>query len=295
MKKTSVFYIARLSNMLKMKSFYLLSLLSFSLLGLAQEKKDLALQESNDYVYQANELIGDNEFVSAEMEYRKAISKKPNNAVASYDLGNAYYENEQFDEALLRHTEAVEFAETKEQKHQAWHNIGNTLMKGKKCQEAVESYKNALRNDPTDDETRYNLGLAKECAKKQQQEEEDKKQDDEKKDEDKDKEEKDGEDENEKDDGKQEENEEKENEDQQNQDQGEDEKDENGNPKDQEQEQDKEGKPEDDKQPQQKPGQLSPQQIKNLLEAMNNQEQKVQEKINAQKTKGVKVKTDKDW
>ncbi|NNL61057.1 MAG: aerotolerance regulator BatC, partial [Flavobacteriaceae bacterium] len=51
----------------------------------------------------------------------------------------------------------------------------------------------------------------------------------------------------------------------------------------------------DKQQPQQKPGQLSPQQIKNLLEAMNNQEQKVQEKINAQKTKGVKVKTDKDW
>ncbi|NNK27150.1 MAG: tetratricopeptide repeat protein [Flavobacteriaceae bacterium] len=279
-----------------MKTYFSLAVFFFTLLGYAQEKKDLDLQESNDLVYQGNELITDNEFVSAEMEYRKAISKKPDNAVASYDLGNAYYENERFDEALLRHTEAVEFAETKEQKHRAWHNIGNTLMKGEKCQEAVESYKNALRNDPTDDETRYNLGLAKECAKKQQQEEEDKKNDDEKKDEDKDKEEKDGEDEDEKDDGKQEENEEKENEDQQNQDQGEDEKDENGNPKDDKQEQDKEGKPEDDKQqPQQKPGQLSPQQIKNLLEAMNNQEQKVQEKINAQKTKGVKVKTDKDW
>ena len=43
------------------------------------------------------------------------------------------------------------------------------------------------------------------------------------------------------------------------------------------------------------PGQLSPQQIKNLLEAMNNQEQKVQEKMNAEKQKGVKVKTEKDW
>ena len=40
---------------------------------------------------------------------------------------------------------------------------------------------------------------------------------------------------------------------------------------------------------------LSPQQIKNLLEAMNNEENKVQEKMNASKTKGIKVETDKDW
>jgi tetratricopeptide (TPR) repeat protein len=278
-----------------MKSFYLFVFLVFSVLGFSQDKKDLALQESNDLVYEGNELINNEEFVSAEMEYRKAISKKPSNAVASYDLGNAYYENERFNEAMLRHTEAVEFAETKEQKHRAWHNIGNTLMKMEKCKEAVESFKHALRNNPNDDETRYNLGLAKECAKKQQQEEEDKKQDDEKKDEDKDKEEKDGENENEKDDGKQEENDEK-NDDQQNKDQGEDQEDKDGDPKDQKDQQDQEGNPEDQKQkPQQQPGKMSPQQIKNLLEAMNNQEQKVQEKINAKKTKGVKVRTDKDW
>jgi len=256
----------------------------------------MALQESNDLVYEGNELITENEFVSAEMEYRKAIAKKPSNAVASYDLGNAYYKNERYKEALLRHTETVEFAETKEQKHRAWHNIGNTLMKAEKCQEAVEAFKNALRNNPADDETRYNFGLAKECAKKQQQEEEDKKQDDEKKDEDKDKEEKDGENENEKDKGEQEEKDEQKDDEQQNKDEGEDQKDENGKPKDEKQEQDKEGKSDDQKQqPQQQPGKLSPQQIKNLLEAMNNQEQKVLEKINAKKTKGVKVRTDKDW
>jgi len=266
-----------------------------SLLGFSQDK-DMALQESNDLVYEGNELIMENEFVSAEMEYRKAISKKPNNAVASYDLGNAYYDNERYKEALLRHTEAVEFAQTKEQKHRAWHNIGNTFMKAEKCQEAVEAFKNALRNDPADDETRYNFGLAKECAKKQQQEEEDKKDDDEKKDEDKDKEEKDGENENEKDKGEQEEKDEQKDDDQQNKDEGEDQKDDNGKPKDEKQEQDKEGKSDDQKQqPQQQPGKLSPQQIKNLLEAMNNQEQKVQEKINAKKTKGVRVRTDKDW
>ncbi len=278
-----------------MKVYIFLIAFSFSLLGFSQEK-DIALQESNNLVYEGNELISENEFVSAEMEYRKAISKKPSNAVASYDLGNAYYENERFEEALLRHTEAVDFAETKEQKHRAWHNIGNTLMKGEKCQEAVEAYKNALRNNPSDDETRYNFGLAKECAKKQQQEEEDKKNDDEKKDEDKDKEEKDGEDEKEKEKDEKEQKDDQQNKDEQKPDEGDDKKDENGDPKDEKQNQDKEGEQDNQKQkPQQQPGKLSPQQIKNLLEAMNNQEQKVQEKINAKKTKGVKVRTDKDW
>ena len=60
------------------------------------------------------------------------------------------------------------------------------------------------------------------------------------------------------------------------------------------------GKPEEPKdkkqqQPPTEPGKLSPQQVKNLLEAMNNEEKKVQEKINAKKQKGTKVKPEKDW
>ncbi|WNH14145.1 hypothetical protein [Thalassobellus suaedae] len=54
-------------------------------------------------------------------------------------------------------------------------------------------------------------------------------------------------------------------------------------------------KKKDQQQPKPQPGQMSPQQMKNLLEAMNNQEQKVQEKMNAEKMKGVKIQTDKDW
>ena len=95
------------------------------------------------------------------MEYRKAISEHPSNSVATYNLANSYYKKGDFDEALYRQQEAAKTATSKEEKHKAFHNIGNILMKGKKCKEAVEAYKNALRNDPTDEETRYNLGLAK--------------------------------------------------------------------------------------------------------------------------------------
>lgn len=250
------------------------------------KEKESQLQKANNFVYEGNELIDSEEFISAEMEYRKAISEEPSYVAGAYNLGNSYYQKGQYDEALYRLTQAAENATSKVEKHKAYHNIGNILMQDKMCKEAVEAFKNALRNDPTDDETRYNFALAKECAEQQQDnEDENDKQEKEQ--------EKEGDDE-EKDKG---ENEEKEDENEQ-KDQGEDEqkegddqKDNQGQPKD-----DKEGeKKEQNGKPQPQKGQLSPQQIKSLLEAMNNQEQKVQDKINAQKQKGKPIKTDKDW
>ncbi len=276
------------SNLFNMKYvFAFLLTLSFSVV-FAQEK-DKALQKSNDFVYQGNSLIED-DFISAEKEYRKAISKKPSNAVGAYNLGNAYYETKNFDEALLRHIEAANVAKTKEEKHRAFHNIGNTLMEQKKCKEAVEAYKNALRNNPSDEESRYNLVVAKECAEQQQQNEDENK-DKDKKDEEKEDEKK--EDEEKKDDGEKED----ENKDEGDQDKkdGDQKEDEEGKPKDDEN-QKKDSDPKNQKEkPQQQPGKLSPQQVKNLLEAMNNEEKKVQQKINAKKAKGKKVKAEKDW
>lgn len=264
-------------------------LLTLSISVAFAQEKDKALQKSNDFVYQGNTLI-DEDFIAAEKEYRKAISKKPTNAVGAYNLGNAYYKTENFDEALLRHLEAAKVAKTKEEKHRAFHNVGNTLMEQKKCKEAVEAYKNALRNNPNDEESRYNLVVAKECAREQQQND-DQNKDEDKKDEEK-KDEK-NEDKEKKEDGEKEE---------ENKDEGDQDK------KDGDQKEDDQGKPNDDKdqkkdgdpknkndKPQPQPGKLSPQQVKNLLEAMNNEEKKVQQKINAKKAQGKKVKAEKDW
>ena len=135
------------------------------MLGYAQEI-DPQLSESNDYVFEGNSLVGD-DFIEAEKKYRLAVSTKQNNAAGSFNLGNAYYNSELYDEALLRHLEAVESSSSKPEKHKAYHNIGNILMQQKRCKEAVSAFKNALRNNPSDDESRYNLALAQECAKEQ--------------------------------------------------------------------------------------------------------------------------------
>lgn len=262
-----------------------------------KEKQDLlALKKANDYVYEANKLSGKDDFVAAEMEYRKAISKDASNTVGAYNLANAYYKKGSLDEALYRQQEVVKTSTSKAEKHKAFHNIGNILMKNKKCKEAVEAYKNALRNDPTDEETRYNLGLAKKCAEQQKDQQDqnkddkDKQDNQDKKDENKDKQDQKDKEGDNKDDQKDKGDQDKK--------EGDDKKDEDGKPKDDKKDQDK-GKQDDQKKDQQKPqpqpGKLSDQQIKSLLEAMNNQEQKVQEKMNAEKQKGVKIKTDKDW
>ncbi len=138
-----------------------------SICGSAQEEEKEAQHSlSNNYVFEGNSLVNEN-FIEAEKKYRLAVSAKQNNAAGSYNLGNAYYKSELYDEAMLRHLEAVNNSGSKLEKHKAYHNIGNTLMQKKRCKEAVSAYKNALRNNPSDDESRYNLALAQECAKEQ--------------------------------------------------------------------------------------------------------------------------------
>lgn len=261
--------------------------------GFAQDKSKeqiKAEEKATNLVYEGNSLLGEDNFVEAEMEYRKAISEAPNKAVGSYNLAHSYYKKGSFDEALFRSQEAAKNAKTKDEKHRAFHNIGNILMQNEQCKQAVEAFKDALRNNPNDEETRYNFALAKECAEQQEdgggednKEDKDKEQEQDKEEEEK-KEDQNKDDQDKKDEGDQDKKD------------GDKEEDEDGKPKD-EKKDDGKGKDDKDKnqKPKPKPGQMSPQQIKNILEAMQNQEQKVQEKINAEKQKGAKVKTEKDW
>jgi len=231
--------------------------------------------------------IENNKFITGEVAYRKAIAIEENKATGSYNLGNAYYKNSKNEEALSRFVDAAKVATTKPQAHQAFHNLGNALMNQKEYSGAVEAYKNALRNNPSDDQSRYNLALAKDLLEKNPPQE--------------------GEDDQDKDQDNQDKKDQQDKKDDQdkNQDQEKDPKD-NQNPEDKkgdeqedkkEPQEPKDPKDEQAKQQQQQPadGQLSPQQVKNLLESMNNQEKKVQDKINAKKQKGVKIKSEKDW
>ncbi len=289
---------------MKNRMQYLVFLGVFFLCGVhnitAQEKPEKLKKESDSYIAEAQEALSENNFARAEASYRKAISKDPSNLNAKYNMGNLYYAKEKSLNAEQRLKEAAEMEASKEEKHKIFHNLGNSFMQQKNYQEAVNAFKEALRNDPTDEETRYNLALAKKMLEEekqnQDQNEDQNKQDEEKEDENKDQQ---NEDQNQDGEGG-----EDEKQDQKPQDEGENEKDKEEGDQNEDKQKDQgdeqkedEGKGEKEKQQQPKPaqGQLSPQQIKNLLEAMNNEEKKVQDKINAEKAKGVKVKSEKDW
>jgi len=253
----------------------------------ASKEKQRAIKEAKVSLSEASYELENDNFNFAEAAYRKAIALNPKEATGKYNLGNAYYNKKLNDVAMSRYKQAAAVAKTKSDKHSAFHNLGNTYMNEKKYQEAVESYKNALRNNSKDDETRYNYALAKELLEDQEKngggdddkENEEDNKEDKKENQDNENNKKDGEDGDQKD-----ENDEGEKE--QDKKEGDDKKD-KGNP----------DEPKEEQQEQQKtePGKLSPQQVKNLLEAMNNEEKKVQDKINAKKQKGKKIKSQKDW
>lgn len=205
----------------------------------------------------------ENNFEEAEKNFRVAIDDSLSDLRATFNLSNKYYSEGLYDEAISRQIESTKLAKNKSEKHKAFHNLGNSLMKKEMCSEAALAYKNALRNDPSDDETRYNLALAKKCEEEQQNDDQNK--DDQNKD--------------------------NENKDDQNKDDQNEDKD-NQNKNDQSKDDNKSEKPKENKNQQSK---LSPQQIKNLLKAMENAEKKVQAKVNDKKQKGTKVVSEKDW
>ena len=125
------------------------------------------------YLQEAEDALSENDFAAAEAAYRKAIAKDPDNPTAKYNLGNLYYNKEKPSEAGERLNQAGEIADSKETKHKAFHNLGNSFMRQEKYKEAVEAYKDALRNNPNDEETRYNLALAKKMLEEEQQQQED--------------------------------------------------------------------------------------------------------------------------
>jgi len=281
----NIFYSEGYKN-LKLLSVFIL-LFSSLVSVIAQEKEDRDIIESKKLLSDASLEMKNGNFPLAEADYRKAISLNPKDEIGKYNLGTAYYNKEMNANAMQRFLQAVSVASNKTEKHKAFHNLGNTFMNDKKYKEAVETYKNALRNNPTDDETRYNLALAKKMLEEEQKkggDDEDNKDKDNKENQNN-KDKKDNKDNKEGDDGNEKEDKDKGNE-KDDKKEG-DEKEDKGNP-----EQPKEEK-KDRKQP--VPGKLSTQQIKNLLEAMNNEEKKVQDKINAEKQKGIRIKNSKDW
>jgi len=237
----------------------------------------------------------------AEQLFRKATAIDTAYAEAPYNLGTTLYKENHIEEAFGHLKEAANRSSQPDLSHKAFHNIGNVYMQKEEYDNAIEAYKQALRNDPTDEETRYNLALAKKKKEEQEQQQEqdqDQNQDQDQQDQQENEENKENDQEDQEGDrekeGDQGDSKEKEKESEEEKGDGSEKEEQKKGEGDQKQEQ---GKRPEDKQPQgnPKPQELSKQQIENLLQALQNEENKVQEKMNAKKVQGRKLKVEKDW
>ena len=147
------------------KKFYILSLLlvASAVQVFAQQKTD------RDYLRSGNKLYNDSLFIKAEVDYRKALEINPKSTDAMFNLANALLMQQKAKEAMEQYESVSKIEKDKDKLAQIYHNMGVILQSSKQLPQCIEAYKESLRNNPKDNETRYNLALAQKQLKDQQQ------------------------------------------------------------------------------------------------------------------------------
>ena len=148
-----------------LQKIYIISLLwlGAAVSGHAQEKTD------RDYLRSGNKLYNDSLFIKAEVDYRKALDINPKSTDAMFNLGNALLMQQKVKEAMEQYESVSKVEKDKSKLAEIYHNVGVILQSAKQYPQCIEAYKESLRNNPKDDETRYNLALAQKLLKDQQQ------------------------------------------------------------------------------------------------------------------------------
>ncbi|MDT8401714.1 MAG: tetratricopeptide repeat protein [Bacteroidales bacterium] len=225
-------------------------------------------QKHKKYTRQGNRDYSENKFQDSEMLYRRAIDADPSFSKAIFNLGDALYKQEKYDEASDNFRQISEQELNKKTLADSYYNMGNSLLKSGKLEESIGAYKNALRNEPGNMEAKYNLAYAQDLLEEQKQKQQQQQQDDgSQQEKDQQEEEQSGSDENE----------------------------------DQQQDQDKEPEQSDKKddrdlqQNQQDQQQISKEDAERLLQALAENEKEVQEKVKKEKAARARVRTLKNW
>jgi Ca-activated chloride channel homolog len=224
----------------------------------------LDAQTDKKLIRKGNREYEKNKFSDSEIYYRKAVDKNKQSPDALFNIGDALYKQNKFEEAGKQFIENTDQNYDKIKKSAGLYNLGNSLLKANKLQESIEAYKNSLKLQPNNREAKYNLSYAQDLLKLQQEQQKQQQQDKDKQDKNKDKNKQDNK------------------------------KDQNDKNKDQQKNQNK------NKDQQQKPDQNQEQEIsredaQRLLNSLANDEKNVQEKVKLAKASKSKIRTVKNW
>lgn len=218
----------------------------------------LSAQKESGDVRRGNKSYENEKYVDAEVDYRKGLEQNNKSFSATFNLGNALYRQQKYPEAIEQFQTAAHLAgDDKQRVASAYHNIGNALLQSGEYAKSIEAYKQALRRNPTDDETRYNLVYAQQMLQQQQQNQQDQQQ-------------------------------QNQDQQQQNQDQQQNQQEQQDNQQDNDQQQ--------NQNQQQNQQQMSQEQAEQILKALEQDERDTQEKVKeAQMRNAKRYKVEKDW
>ena len=248
-------------NIIKNRSILISLLLSIFLADFVA----LNAQADKKFIRQGNKEYEKSKYPESEISYRKAIDKNKQSPEAVFNIGDALYKQNKFEEAGKQFIENTNQNYDKNKKSAGLYNLGNSLLKANKLPESIDAYKNSLKLHPDNPEAKYNLSYAQDLLKQQQEQQNKQQQDKDKKDQNKDK---------------------------NKQDQKKDQKDQNND-----QQKDQKNNPDQNKEQQQKSEQqeISKDDAQRLLNALANDEKNVQEKVKLAKATKAKVRTAKNW
>lgn len=134
-------------------------------------------QNERRFIRRGTDLFEKEKYLESEIEYRKALEKEGKSFEARFNLADALFKQEKVDEAIEQFQALSGQAPNKASKSDVYHNIGNGFFAKQELEKSIEAYKEALRNDPLDDETRYNLIAAQKMLQQQQQQDQQDKKD----------------------------------------------------------------------------------------------------------------------
>ncbi len=221
-------------------------------------------QSDKKLIRQGNREYEKGKFSESEISYRKATDKNKNSPDAVFNTGDALYKQKKFEDAGKEFSENVSMSEDKKKKSAGLYNLGNSLLQAKKLQESIEAYKGSLKLQPGNMEAKYNLAYAQDQLKKQQEQQQQQQQNKDKQDQNKDKNKQD--------------------------------KEKNQQDKNKENKQQNDEKQDKNKQAQQEqPQTISKDDAQRLLNALANEEKKVQEKVKLEQAAKDRVKSAKNW
>ena len=217
-------------------------------------KASFAQGDEQKLVREGNKLYKEKKYADAQKNYLDALSKQSNSYRGAFNLGDSYYKQKKYKEASEQFEMLAQRKTSNDTLSKVYHNLGNAYLQQKEFEKSINAFKNALKKNDSDEDTRYNLAYAQKMLKQQLQQQ---KQDKDKKDKEK---------------------------------QDKDKKDKNKDNKD-----DKNKDKQKEQQQQQQNQNISKEDAQRLLEAMNNDEKKLRDKINEKKVKVPRGQIEKDW